>query len=141
MSTNSVQLIATKSGNFWNLCVLQGTKRQKNAVVYIKNNNYVHLAEELGCCLQYSELCRLGALDKVSDDFLQHCTKILLKKNKKDIKVLKRAIETLEFLPKSNIRDETLKSLKKMKKFLKLDCSLSIIKAKVRSEEEIQSDF
>ncbi|AQQ73778.1 hypothetical protein [Kurlavirus BKC-1] len=137
MSANSVQLIATKSGNFWNLCVLQGTKRQKNAVVYIKNNNYAHLAEELGCCLQYSELRRSGALDKVSDDFLEECTEILLKKNKKDIKVLKRAIETLEFLPKSNVREETLKSLKKMKKFLKLDCSLSIIKAKVRSEEEI----
>nr|WNL49729.1 hypothetical protein MarFTMF_213 [Marseillevirus sp.] len=137
MSANSVQLIATKSGNFWNLSVLQGTKRQKNAVVYIKSNNYVHLAEELGGYLQYSELCRSGALDKVSGDFLEHCTKILLKKNKKDIKVLKRAIETLEFLPESNVRDETLESLKKMKKFLKLDCSVSIIKAKVRSEEEI----
>nr|WNL50464.1 hypothetical protein MarDSR_425 [Marseillevirus sp.] len=134
MNTNSVQLIAIKSGNFWNLSVLQGTKRQKNAVVYIKSNNYAYLAEELGSCLQYSELCRLSALDKVSDDFLQHCTKILLKKNKKDIKVLKRAIETLEFLPESNV---PLESLKKMKKFLKLECSLSIIKAKVRSEEEI----
>lgn len=137
MSANSVQLIATKSGNFWNLCVLQGTKRQKNAVVYIKSNNYAYLAEELGSCLQYGEPCPAGALDKVSGDFLGHCTKILLKKNKKDIKVLKRAIETLELLPESNVRDETLESLKKMKKFLKLECSLSIIKAKVRSEEEI----
>lgn len=137
MSTISIQLVAERNKEFWNLSVLQGMKRQKNSVVFIKGHNCPYLGEEFGDCSSY-ERCRVGALDEVSGAFLEQCTTIFSKKNKKDMKVLKRTIDMLEGLPKTNVRDETLESLKRMKKFLKLECSLSIIKAKIRDERDLE---
>ncbi|AMQ10960.1 hypothetical protein [Brazilian marseillevirus] len=133
---NSVQLVASRSGESWKLLIIQGQKKQKNFVVYFESYNYVLVAQELFASFQ-CEGCPFGELDGVADDFHESAIEILKRHNKKDVKPFKKALAKLEELPATELGNETRKNLKSMKKFLELEYSLGIIKTRRRDEREL----